>query len=682
MNYKTIQSTCPYCGCGCGIYLEVVDGHLVGTMPVLNHPISEGSLCIKGWAAHEFVESEDRLRRPLWKRGANLEPTDWDSALHAAADRLAVIREKYGPDSIGFLSSAKCTNEENYAFMKFARAVIGTNNIDHCARLCHSPTVAGLAKAFGSGAMTNSVPELEEADCILITGSNTTENHPMIASRIIAAREKGARVIVIDPRRIHIANHADLFVQPRLGTDVAWINGLMNIIITEGWLDRDFIRDRTEGFEAVRDTVAAYTPEHVRDITGIEPELLYQTAEAYAKSPRSSIVYTMGITEHTTGTDNVLSLANLAMLCGQVGKRGTGINPLRGQNNVQGACDMGALPDVLTGYQRVSDPAAIARFAKAWDVNLPPQPGLTLVELMDAAADGELKALYIMGENPMMSDPDINHVREGLGNLELLIVQDIFLNQTAELADIVFPAQSYAEKAGTVTSTDRRVQRVRKAIEAVGDTRTDWEIIAGLAAIMGARGFEWATPIEIFDEIRSVTPSYAGIDYFRLDSEELQWPCPTEDHPGTMFLHEGSFTKGKGAFTPVEWKPPAEVADGEYPFFLTTGRVHFHYHTGTMTRRSPTLNREMASAAADVNPGDAAELGIKDRDMMKVSSRRGEVKIRARLTDSVPRGTIFIPFNFQESAANALTNSARDPVAKIPEFKVCAVKVEKAVSRR
>jgi formate dehydrogenase alpha subunit len=682
MNYKTIQSTCPYCGCGCGIYLEVVDGHLVGTMPVLNHPISEGSLCIKGWAAHEFVESEDRLRRPLWKRGANLEPTDWDSALHAAADRLAVIRKKYGPDSIGFLSSAKCTNEENYAFMKFARAVIGTNNIDHCARLCHSPTVAGLAKAFGSGAMTNSVPELEEADCILITGSNTTENHPMIASRIIAAREKGARVIVIDPRRIHIANHADLFVQPRLGTDVAWINGLMNIIVTEGWLDRDFIRDRTEGFEAVRDTVAAYTPEHVRDITGIEPELLYQTAEAYAKSPRSSIVYTMGITEHTTGTDNVLSLANLAMLCGQVGKRGTGINPLRGQNNVQGACDMGALPDVLTGYQRVSDPAAIARFAKAWDVNLPPQPGLTLVELMDAAADGELKALYIMGENPMMSDPDINHVREGLGNLELLIVQDIFLNQTAELADIVFPAQSYAEKAGTVTSTDRRVQRVRKAIEAVGDTRTDWEIIAGLAAIMGARGFEWATPIEIFDEIRSVTPSYAGIDYFRLDSEELQWPCPTEDHPGTMFLHEGSFTKGKGAFTPVEWKPPAEVADGEYPFFLTTGRVHFHYHTGTMTRRSPTLNREMASAAADVNPGDAAELGIKDRDMMKVSSRRGEVKIRARLTDSVPRGTIFIPFNFQESAANALTNSARDPVAKIPEFKVCAVKVEKAVSRR
>ena len=504
----------------------------------------------------------------------------------------------------------------------------------------------------------------------------------MIASRIVAARDRGAYIIVIDPRRIHLANHADLFLQPRLGTDVAWINGMMNIIISEGWHDRDFIRDRTENFAEMRQTVASYTPERVQEISGIEPHLLRHAAAMYASSARSSLVYTMGITEHTTGTDNVLSLANLAMLCGQVGKPGSGINPLRGQNNVQGACDMGALPDVLTGYQRVDDPETISKLARAWGANLPREPGITVTDMIDAAADGELKALYIMGENPMLSDPDINHVKEALSNLELLVVQDIFMNQTTELAHVVFPAQSYAEKAGTVTSTDRRVQRVRKAIEGVGEALTDWEIFSRLAKIMGAKGFSYETPIEIFEEIRSLTPSYAGITYFRLDSEELQWPCPTEDHPGTRYLHEGEFTRGKGAFTAVEWKPPVEVADEDYPFFLTTGRVHFHYHTGTMTRRSPTLNREMAGAAADINPTDATDLGIKDRDMMKVSSRRGEVKIRARLTDSVPSGTIFIPFNFRESAANMLTISARDPIAKIPEFKVCAVKVEKAVSRR
>ncbi len=346
MNYKTVMSTCPYCGCGCGLYLEVIDGHLVGTMPSCTHPISRGSLCIKGWSAHEFVESDGRLTRPLWKRGANLETTDWDTAMYFVSERLRNIKERYGPDSIGFLSSAKCTNEENYLFMKFARAVIGTNNIDHCARLCHAPTVAGLAYSFGSGAMTNSIPELEEASCILVTGSNTTENHPLIASRIISAKEKGAYLIVIDPRRIHLANYADLFIQPILGTDVAWINGMMNIIISEGWHDREFIRTRTENFEALKAKISEYTPDRVKSITGVDPELLRIAARAYALSPNSSIVYTMGITEHTTGVDNVLSLANLAMLTGQVGKRGSGINPLRGQNNVQGACDMGALPDV------------------------------------------------------------------------------------------------------------------------------------------------------------------------------------------------------------------------------------------------------------------------------------------------------------------------------------------------
>lgn len=682
MNYKTIQSICPYCGCGCGICLEVVDGELIGTMPCMNHPVSEGSLCIKGWAAHEFVASEDRLKRPLWKRGANLETTDWNTALNYVAEQLQVIKARYGAEAIGFLSSAKCTNEENYILMKFARAVIGTNNIDHCARLCHSPTVAGLQQAFGSGAMTNSVPELEEADCILITGSNTTETHPMIASRIMAAREKGAFVMVIDPRRIHMSNHADLFIQPRLGTDVAWINGMMHLIIEEGWEDREFIAQRTEGYDQLKECVSAYTPEKVQQITGIQPLLLRAAAKTYASSPRSSIVYTMGITEHTTGTDNVLALADLAMLTGQVGKRGSGINPLRGQNNVQGACDMGALPEVFTGYQRVDDEASNLKFSQAWKTQVPSNPGMTLVEMIDAAAAGDLKALFIMGENPMMSDPDIGHVREALSNIELLVVQDIFMNQTVELAHVVFPAQSYAEKAGTITSTDRRVQRMRKAIEAIGQARTDWEIICDLARIMGANGFEYDGPMEIFEEIRRVTPSYGGITYYRLDSEELQWPCPTEDHPGTVYLHKDTFTRGKGLFAPVEWKPPAEDIDDEYPFYLTTGRVHFHYHTGTMTRRSPTLNREMSGASADINPRDADEMGVRDRDMLKVTSRRGGVRIRARVTEMVPRGTIFIPFNFQESAANILTNSARDPISKIPEFKVCAVRIEKAGSRK
>jgi len=681
MNYKTVMSICPYCGCGCGLYLEVIDGHLAGTMPSCTHPISRGSLCIKGWSAHEFVESPDRIRKPLWKRGANLEVTDWETALYHVAEMLKMIKEKYGPDSIAFLSSAKCTNEENYALMKFARAVIGTNNIDHCARLCHAPTVAGLARAFGSGAMTNSIPDIEEASCILITGSNTTENHPMVASRIIAARERGAKIIVIDPRRIHISNYADLYIQPRLGTDVAWINGMMHIILKEGWEDRDFIESRTENFAELERKVMEYTPERVKEITGIEPGLLKIAARTYALSDRSAIIYTMGITEHTTGTDNVLSLANLAMLTGNVGKRGSGINPLRGQNNVQGACDMGALPDVFTGYQKVEDLESRKKFEKAWGVELPQKPGFTVVDMIDAAARGEIRAMYIMGENPMLSDPDINHVKDALSNLDLLVVQDIFLNQTAELATVVFPAQSFAEKDGTVTSTDRRVQRMRKAIDPIGESHSDWEIISNLARAMGSDAFYWESAGEIFEEITSLTPSYSGMTYSRLEKGSIQWPCRDINDPGTEVLHGGEFARGKGLFHPIDWKPPNEDIDEQYPFYLTTGRVHFHYHTGTMTRRSPTLNREMSQASVDINPDDATRLGISERDLVRVSSRRGEVKIRARITRMVPPGTIFIPFNFQESAANALTNPARDEVSKIPEFKVCAVNIEKVTPR-
>ncbi len=677
MDYKTVMSICPYCGCGCGLYLESVNGKLVGTIPSFTHPINQGSLCIKGWAAHEFVESSQRLQMPLWRRGANLEETDWETAVYYAADRLRAIRDRYGPDSIGVLSSAKCTNEENYLLSKFVRTVLSTNNIDHCARLCHAPTVAGLARAFGSGAMTNSIPELEEAFCILVTGSNTTENHPMIGSRIIKAKERGAKLIVIDPRRIHLVKYADLHLQPCLGTDVAWINGMMNVIIQESWQDAEFIRTRTEGYEELAAKVAEYTPERVAEITGIEPELLKLAARLYALSPRSSIVYTMGITEHTTGTDNVLSLANLAMLTGQIGKRGSGINPLRGQNNVQGACDMGALPDVYTAYQKVATAEARGKFEEAWQVTLPERPGLTVVEMIDAAERGDIKALLIMGENPMLSDPDINHVKHALSELELLIVQDIFLNDTAEFAHVVFPATSYAEKDGTYTGTDRRVQLVRKAIEPVGESKADWEIISLLAREMGARGFAYGSTEEIFEEMRKLTPSYAGITYERLERGSLQWPCRTEDDPGTEYMHADVFTKGKGTFTAVDWIPPAEVVDADYPFYLTTGRVHFHYHTGTMTRRSPSLNREMSSGTVDINPDDGRRLDVRTGDLVRVASRRGEVKIRARITEMVPPGVVFIPFNFKESAANILTNPARDPETKIPEFKVCSVRMEK-----
>jgi formate dehydrogenase alpha subunit len=621
------------------------------------------------------------LTVPLWKRGANLEETDWESALYYAADRLRSIRDRHGPDAIGVLSSAKCTNEENYILSKFVRKVLGTNNIDHCARLCHAPTVAGLAKAFGSGAMTNSIPELEEADCILITGSNTTENHPMVASRIIKAKEKGASLIIIDPRRIHLARYADLYLQPHLGTDVAWINGMMKIIIDEQWHDREFIRVRTEGFQELKAKVAEYTPERVQQITGIHPELLKVAARMYALSPAASIVYTMGITEHTTGTDNVLSLANLAMLTGQVGKRGSGINPLRGQNNVQGACDMGALPDVYTGYQKVESAETRKKFSEAWEAELPEGPGLTVVEMIDAAARGDIKALLVMGENPMLSDPDINHVKQALNELELLIVQDIFLNDTAEFAHVVFPAASFAEKDGTYTATDRRVQLVRKAIEPLGECKADWEIIGQLAHQMGARGFDYEGPEQIWEEIRQLTPTYGGITYERLEGSSIQWPCRWEGDRGTEFMHQEVFSKGFGTFTPVDWRAPAEVVDDEYPFYLTTGRVHFHYHTGTMTRRSPSLNREMSSGTVDINPDDGRKLKLRTGDLVQVSSRRGKVKIRARITEMVPPGVVFIPFNFKESAANILTNPARDPITKIPEFKVCAVNLEKAEAR-
>ena len=529
--------------------------------------------------------------------------------------------------------------------------------------------------------MTNSVPELEDADCILVTGSNTTEAHPLVATRILRAVEKGARLIVVDPRDIQLAKFATLHLRQRPGTDVAWLNGMMNVIISEGLEDKEFIASRTEGFEELKAAVAEYTPERVEAITGIPAEELRQAARMYAGAKSAAIVYAMGITQHTTGTDNVLSCANLAMLTGNVGRPSTGVNPLRGQNNVQGACDLGGLPNVFPGYQRVTDEAVREKFEAAWNSKLPSQPGLTVTEMIDAAGEGGIKAMYVMAENPMLSDPDINHARECLKKLDLLVVQDIFLTETAELAHVVLPGVSFAEKDGTFTATDRRVQRVRKAIEPLGDAKADWEIICDLAKRFTDHapcGWDYTHPSEIMAEIAALTPIYGGISYERLEAGEvLHWPCRSPDDPGTPYLHKGKFSRGKGKFHAVTFKEAAELPDEEYPLILTTGRIMFHWHTGTMTRRSEKLDKEVPEAYVEINAHDADALGIGKSERVRILSRRGEIEARAWVTKRVPPGVVFIPFHFAEAAANALTHAALDPVAKIPEYKVCAVRVER-----
>ncbi|UCE28975.1 MAG: formate dehydrogenase subunit alpha, partial [Candidatus Bathyarchaeota archaeon] len=663
---------------GCNFYLQVLDGELVGVLPCKSHVVSQGKLCIKGWNAHEFVYSKDRLTNPLIKRDGTFTKISWDEALDIIVKKFKEYKKKHGSDSIGLLSSAKCTNEENYLMMKFSRAVLGTNNVDHCARLCHSSTVVGLVASFGSGAMTNSMEELENSDCILVTGSNTTEQHPLVVRYMMRAKEKGAKLIVVDPRAIPLTQFADFHLRQRPGTDVAWINGFMNVIINEGLEDRKLIEERTEGYEAMAKTARKYTPKYVENVTGIPKEDLIEAARTYAKADSASIVYSMGITQHTTGVDNVRSCANLAMITGNIGKPSTGVNPLRGQANVQGACDLGALPNVYSGYQSVADKKIRAKFEEAWKTKLPSRSGLTVVEMINGAYNGNIKIMYIMGENPMLSDPDINHVRAGLNNLEFLVVQDIFLTETAQLADIVLPAASYAEKDGTFTATDRRVQMVRKAIEPIGESRPDWQIICDLARRMGSTEFEYSSPADVMDEIVALTPIYGGVVYERLSETGLQWPCPSKNHPGTPYLHEGRFSRGKGSFAALEFREPAELPDEDYPLFLTTGRIMFHFHTGTMTRRTEILNREVPTGYVEINPVDAEKLGVSDGELVFVQSRRGEISIKALITERPTQGVIFIPFHFSECAANVLTNPALDPVAKIPEFKVAAVRIEKA----
>jgi formate dehydrogenase major subunit len=525
--------------------------------------------------------------------------------------------------------------------------------------------------------MTNSIDDLEKAGCILVIGSNTTEAHPIVGLRIKrAVMQNDCKLIVAEPRRIRLCYYAEQWIQQKPGTDVALLNGLMNVIISEGLADEDFIRERTEGFDEFKAVVEEYTPERAAEICGVDAEDIRRAARTFAAADSAAIVYAMGITQHTTGVDNVLSLANLAMLTGNMGIEGGGVNPLRGQNNVQGACDLGGLPNVFTGYQKVSEEAVRDKFEAAWGVDyLSGNPGLTLMEMMDAAHDGSVDVLYVMGENPVISDPDINHLKEALEKVDFLVVQDIFLTETARYADVVLPAASFAEKEGTFTNTDRRVQRVRKAIDPPGEARDDCWIISKIASRFGYDMGD-ITARRIMEEIAELTPSYGGISYERLEKEgELRWPCPDADHPGTPILHVGKFTRGKGLFNAVEYKPPAETPDDEYPLILTTGRLLTHYHTGTMTRRVGPLHELVPRNQVWVNPADAEELGVEEGQEVAVQSRRGTIRLEAKITGKVAKGVVFVPFHFGESPANALTNPALDPVAKIPEYKVAAVRI-------
>ena len=525
--------------------------------------------------------------------------------------------------------------------------------------------------------MTNSFAEFQNAKMFMVIGSNMTEAHPVASTFLKNAVMNGAKLILVDPRRQPLADFADLFVQIKVGSDIAFLNALMNVLITEDLYDKKFVQSCTTGFDELKAKVMAYPPEKVSDICGVSPEKIRETARLLASVKPCMLCYTLGITEHTCGKNNVMSTANLQMLLGNMGVESGGVNPLRGQNNVQGACDMGCLPNVYPAYQNVGADDARAKFEKAWGVTLPAKPGLTVVEMSRAADEGRLRALYCMGENVLLSDPDLHHLEKALRKLELFVVQDIFLTETAELAHVVLPATCFAEKGGTFSNTERRVQRVRKAVEPPGQARSDWEIIAALSNRMGYP-MTYAKPREIWNEIRQVAPSYAGITYERIGRQGIQWPCPNTDHPGTKFLHKDRFTRGLGLFSPIEFIPPAEVPDKDYPLYLTTGRVLYQYHTGTMTRRARGCNERHPESLVEIHPNDAAKYGITDGRTVRVASRRGAVEAKASVTERSPEGTVFMSFHFHEARVNLITNPALDPVCKIPEYKVCACKIEAA----
>jgi len=673
---KITNTICPYCGVGCGIGLRVEQGKITGVEPLANHPISQGKLCTKGWSTAYAVDPLDRITTPLIKENGKFHPASWDEAYRTITEAFSNAIAEKGPDSIGIIACARATNEDCYAAQKFTRAALGTNNVDHCARICHSPSVAGLRQTLGSGAMTNSIDDIEKADLIVIFGCDPTENHTILGGRIIRAKLAGAKLLVVDPRLTRLARMADLHLQLQLGTNIALINGLLHIIFANGWEAREFLDSRCENEAALRAKVEEYPPERVAAITGISEEKLTVAARMYTEANSALLAYGMGITQYTTGTNNVISISNLTLVAGQIGREGTGINPLRGQNNVQGACDMGALPNVFPGYQEVTVPASREKFAASWQQDLPKNNGLTSLGMTKGALTGDVSCMFIMGEDPVVTDPDQNHVRRAFEALDLLVVSELVMTETAAMADVVLPAAAFSEKQGTFTNCERRVQLIQPAIPAPGEAKPDWQILGELGSRLGYNGMERESAEAIFNEMATLSPLYQGMSYPKLAANYgLQWPCNEDAPNGTPLLHSKEFSRGKGKLIPVSHADPAEMPDEEYPLFFTTTRLHFHYGCGSMTRKSPLLERETPNGILFINPSDAQALGIKPQTKVRINSRRGQVETRAVVTDEVPPGTVAMPYHFKEAPSNQLTNNAQDPITKMPELKACAVQV-------
>jgi formate dehydrogenase alpha subunit len=672
---------CGYCGVGCAIELEKEGGKVVAVNPSSVSDANIGNLCVKGRFGMDFIHHPDRLTQPLMRRGGKdspLEPAGWDEAIAFAAKRFNEVKDKHGASALAGLTSARATNEDNFVFQKMIRCAFGTNNIDHCARLCHMASAVALKKAVGSSAPSASTPDVRMATAFIICGSNTSVTHPVISSQVFKAKyEGGAKIVVIDPCRIEMADHADVWLRPKSGTNVAVLNGIAHVILKEGLANDDFIEARTENWQAYIENLEKYTPEYVEKLSDVPKERIIEAALIYGKAARGMLLWGMGITQHLTGVDGSLAMANLSLISGHVGRPGTGFIPLRGQSNVQGCSDMQGQHNNLPGYHDIKDPEDRAKFKKAWGVAMPEDEFLTLVEMEEGAIEGHIKAMYIMGENPMGSSPDIDEVRQGLKGLEFLVVQEMFLSETAELADVVFPAASFAEKDGTFTNTERRVQLLRKAVEPPGEARADWEIICDLSTAMG---FPMSYPgaEEIMDEISSLVPSYAGMRYDRLGGSGLQWPCFDNDHPGTRFLYEEKFPtdSGKGLFHVVNQEESgADVADDEYPLNLNTGRLLEHYHTGSMSRRSKGLNHMRPEGEVEVHPEDARRFNLEDGCMARITTKRGSIDVKVAVTDRMLEGVIFYPFHFQEAPANRLTAAALDKASQTPAYKRTAAKI-------
>ena len=695
---RIVPTTCPYCGVGCNLELHIKNDYVYKVTSPFDAVVNHGNLCVKGRYGYDFVYNKDRVTTPLIRKtaqapGARTQAFDrdqwrevsWDEALDYTTDRLCEIYDRDGADAMAVYCCAKATNEDNYLLQKMFRALFRSNNVDHCTRLCHAGSVVALQMALGSSAMSNTAAEVIHSDVFLVTGSNTAETHPIIALQMKAAvANHGAKLIVVDPRRVEMVNWATLWLPEKPGTDVPLFSAMAHVIIKERLYNQDFIDRRTEGFAGFAKSTEKFTPEYAETISGVDRNLIVQAARMYATAKNAAIYWALGIPEHSHGTDNAMSLIHLALLTGHIGRKGTGLNPLRGQNNVQGASDSGAMPWHYPGYQRVDDEAAARKFEQAWNIEpggLNRRLGLTTTEIMSEVRPGGVRALHIMGENPMMSEPNLNHTRHMMEQLEFLVAQDLFINESGAYADVFLPATSWAEKEGTFTNTDRRVQRVRKALDPRGQSRPDLEIICDLAGRIEKKlgrprtvFWAYASPAEVLEEMGRVVPEYAGVKYQRIEKEGLQTPVWDDNHPGTPYLFTDVFPSGKGKFHPLEYVPSVEMPDEEYPFILTTGRLLEHWHGGTLTRHSK-LDELYPEARIEINPADGARLKIEDGDTVRVSSRRGTVVLRAWVTQRTTVGVVFIPMHFAEAAANLLTIDALDPLAKIPEYKACAVRI-------